>query len=61
MELYRLLHEQGFGSRKACRKLVEYGLVEIDGVVADDYRQPVDPAAIGELVVDGEPAGAADQ
>lgn len=55
MELYRLLHEQGFGSRKACRKLVEYGLVEIDGVVADDYRQPVDPAAIGELVVDGEP------
>lgn len=55
MELYRFLQQQGFGSRKECRQLVEYGLVEIDGEPAEDYRQPVAIADIGELVVDGEP------
>ncbi|QBJ78084.1 pseudouridine synthase [Aquitalea sp. USM4] len=55
MELYRLLQQQGFGSRKECRKLVEYGLVEINGEVAEDYRQEYLPADIEELVVDGEP------
>ncbi|MDN0081256.1 16S rRNA pseudouridine(516) synthase [Crenobacter sp. SG2305] len=53
-ELYRLLHEQGFGSRKECRKLIEAGLVAIDGEPAADYRQQVDPGALGELEVDGE-------
>lgn len=54
MELYRFLQQQGFGSRKECRKLVEYGLVELDGLLAQDYRQSVDVAAVGEMVVDGE-------
>ncbi|HJU49407.1 MAG TPA: pseudouridine synthase, partial [Pseudogulbenkiania sp.] len=55
MELYRLMQQQGFGSRKECRKLIEHGLVELDGAVVDDYRLEVDPAAIDELVIDGEP------
>ncbi len=55
MELYRLLQQQGFGSRKECRKLVEYGLVEINGEVAEDYRQVCSLDDIDELVVDGEP------
>lgn len=55
MELYRLMQQQGFGSRKECRKLVEHGLVELDGAVVDDYRLEIDPAAIDELVIDGEP------
>jgi 16S rRNA pseudouridine516 synthase len=49
------LQQQGFGSRKECRKLVEYGLVEINGAVAEDYRQEWSPTDIEELVVDGEP------
>ncbi|WP_028535086.1 pseudouridine synthase [Paludibacterium yongneupense] len=55
MELYRFLQQQGFGSRKECRQLVEYGLVEIDGHLAQDYRLPVDVAMISALLVDGEP------
>lgn len=55
MELYRLLQQQGFGSRKDCRKLIEHGLVELDGEVVDDWRLEVDPEQLGELVVDGEP------
>lgn len=55
MELYRLLQQQGFGSRKECRQLVDYGLVEINGEVAEDYRADIDLASIDELVVDGEP------
>lgn len=35
--------------------MVEYGLVEINGAVAEDYRQDWTPAEIDELVVDGEP------
>jgi len=54
-ELYRLLHEQGFGSRKDCRKLIEAGLVLIDGEAVLDHRHPVDPAALDEIEVDGEP------
>ncbi|NDV11273.1 pseudouridine synthase [Crenobacter caeni] len=55
MELYRFLHQQGFGSRKECRQLVEYGLVELSGSACDDWRLDVDPAALSGLVVDGEP------
>lgn len=35
--------------------MVEYGLVEINGTVVEDYRQQWLPADIAELVVDGEP------
>lgn len=55
MELYRFLQQQGFGGRKACRELVDYGLVELDGVPASDWRMAVEPAAIRTLCVDGEP------
>ena len=54
MELYRLLQQQGFGSRKDCRKLIDYGLVALDGVPAHDWRQEVDPARLRTLTVDGE-------
>lgn len=54
MELYRFLQQQGFGSRKECRKLVEGGLVEVNGVPAGDYRELIDPERVDELVVDGE-------
>ncbi|WP_174872959.1 pseudouridine synthase [Vogesella oryzae] len=54
MELYRLLQQQGFGSRKECRQLIDYGLVAIDGVDANDWRQPVDAANIRTLTVDGQ-------
>ncbi|TCP09122.1 ribosomal small subunit pseudouridine synthase A [Crenobacter luteus] len=55
MELYRLLHEQGFGGRKACKELVEAGLVEVDGEVVDNARARVDPDTLETLLVDGEP------
>ncbi|MFC3531538.1 pseudouridine synthase [Vogesella facilis] len=54
MELYRLLQQQGFGSRKECRQLIDYGLVAIDGVDASDWRQTVDAANIRTLTVDGQ-------
>lgn len=55
MELYRFLQQQGFGSRKECRQLVEYGLVSINGCEADDYRQDVCAQDIQHLLVQGEP------
>ncbi|MEQ6289850.1 pseudouridine synthase [Vogesella sp. GCM10023246] len=54
MELYRLLQQQGFGSRKECRQLIDYGLVAVDGVDADDWRQQVDAANVRSLTVDGQ-------
>ena len=54
MELYRLLQQQGFGSRKECRKLIEYGLVAVDGETIDDWRAPMAVDAIHTLTVDGE-------
>ena len=36
MKLERILQNQGFGSRRQCRQLVELGEVRIDGVVVDD-------------------------
>ncbi|MGL6070716.1 pseudouridine synthase [Craterilacuibacter sp.] len=55
MELYRFLQQQGFGSRKECRKLLEYGLVEINGEINDNWRADVSAADIRTLVVDDEP------
>ncbi|MFC3627463.1 pseudouridine synthase [Vogesella amnigena] len=54
MELYRLLQQQGFGSRKECRQLISYGLVAVDGEVIDDWRAPVAVESISTLTVDGE-------
>ncbi len=53
MQLERLIHSQGFGSRKECRALIRAGMVVIDGQVADDPRR--DFAAEGlRFEVDGE-------
>lgn len=54
IELYRFLHEQGYGSRKTCRQLVETGCVAIDGVLQDEYRALVDPAGVTSIAIDGE-------
>ena len=55
MELYRLLQQQGFGSRKECRKLIEYGLVDLNGETEFDWRREISPQAVHSLCVDGEP------
>ncbi|WP_046158030.1 pseudouridine synthase [Chromobacterium vaccinii] len=55
MELYRLLQQQGFGGRKECRQLIEYGLVEVNGEVVDNYRAQFELADIASLTVDDEP------
>ncbi|MCB5187844.1 16S rRNA pseudouridine(516) synthase [Methylobacillus caricis] len=39
MQLERILHSQGFGSRKICRSLIRHGLVSVNGEVCD---QPFD-------------------
>lgn len=55
MELYRFLQQQGFGGRKACRELVDDGLVVLDGMPAASWRMAVDPAQVQSLVVNDEP------
>lgn len=36
MQLERILHAQGFGSRKACRIMIRHGEVEVNGEACDD-------------------------
>lgn len=55
MELYKFLQQQGFGSRKACRQLIEYGLVEVAGARIEDPAYAIDPCTRDILLVDGEP------
>lgn len=55
MELYRFLQQQGFGGRKACRELVEAGLVQLDGQPAHNWRMALDMTAPPALTVNGEP------
>jgi len=55
MEFYRLLQQQGFGSRKECRKLIEYGLVDLNGDTEFDWRREITPHEVHSLRVDGEP------
>lgn len=52
MQLDKALQSQGFGSRKACRLLVNRGEVRVNGVTADDPDAQVDPASL-ELNVAG--------
>lgn len=52
--LDRILQSQGFGSRKACRAMVEAGLVTVGGVPALEYDRPYDTAGL-EFSVAGEP------
>jgi 16S rRNA pseudouridine516 synthase len=50
MQLERLLHTQGFGSRKECRALIRAGYVSVAGVPCDDPFADFDPGSS-----DGQP------
>jgi 16S rRNA pseudouridine516 synthase len=46
MQLERILHSQGFGSRKECRALIRDGRVAIAGEVIDAPFEEFDPAGL---------------
>lgn len=50
--LERILHGQGFGSRKTCRQLIRAGRVELEGRVADDPFLELESVGL-VFVVDG--------
>ena len=54
LTLEKILQSQGFGTRKACRGLVDAGAVRIAGEIAEDWRAAVDTAGL-VFEVDGEP------
>lgn len=54
MQLERILHSQGFGSRKACRALIRGGRVEVAGEVRDDPFADLPTDGLG-FAIDGEP------
>jgi 16S rRNA pseudouridine516 synthase len=45
MQLERLLHAQGFGSRKECRGLIRAGHVSVAGIPCDNPYADFDPAS----------------
>lgn len=45
MQLERILHSQGFGSRKECRALIRAGCVRVAGVPCDDPGADFDPGS----------------
>lgn len=53
MQLERLLHAQGFGSRKECRALVREGRVTVQGRICDDPFAEFEAAGL-QFTVDGE-------
>lgn len=48
----RILHEQGFGSRRECRALVRKGRVRVEGAPVDDPFAPFDAAGLNLSVDD---------
>ncbi len=59
MQIERLLHSQGFGTRRQCRALVRAGLVRVAGEACDDPFADFEPGASGgepglAFEVDGE-------
>lgn len=54
MQLERLLHSQGFGTRKACRALVRAERVTVNGEPCDDPFAEFTPFHL-DFTVDGEP------
>ena len=54
MQLERILHSQGFGSRKACRIMVRQGEVAVNGDACDDPFAEFDTANLN-FSVNGEP------
>lgn len=53
MQIERILHSQGFGSRKLCRALIRAGRVSIAARCVDDPFADFDPAGL-VFTVDGE-------
>lgn len=53
MQIERILHSQGFGSRKLCRALIRAGRVSIAARCVDDPFADFDPAGL-VFAVDGE-------
>ena len=54
MQLERILHSQGFGSRKACRRMVRHHEVTVNGTPCDDPFAEFDPAGL-DFTVHDEP------
>ena len=54
MQLERILHSQGFGSRKACRILVRHHEVTVNGKECDDPFAEFEPEGL-QFTVHGEP------
>ncbi len=52
LSIERLLQSQGFGNRKACRSLVNAGVVQIGGQVCEDPDAVVDPQGLTFSVYD---------
>ncbi|HTJ91560.1 MAG TPA: 16S rRNA pseudouridine(516) synthase [Pararobbsia sp.] len=52
MILERILHSQGFGTRRQCRALIQSGAVTIDGTVIDDPDAEYLPAGLS-FAIDG--------
>lgn len=46
MQLERILHAQGFGSRKACRIMIRHGEVKVNGEVCDDPFAEFEPQGL---------------
>ena len=53
MQIERILHSQGFGSRKLCRALIHAGRVSVAGLAIDDPRTEFAPEGL-EFCVDGQ-------
>lgn len=53
MQLERILHSQGFGTRRECRALVRAGRVSVAGRSGNDPFAEFDPAGL-EIAVDGQ-------
>jgi 16S rRNA pseudouridine516 synthase len=53
LTLDRILHTQGFGTRKWCRQLIDAGEVCIDGIEFTDSKTPVETAGL-EFTIYGE-------
>lgn len=54
MQLERILHSQGFGSRKACRVMVRHHEVTVNGEECDNPFAEFDPVGL-QFTVRGEP------
>ena len=54
MELERILHRSGFGTRRACRALIRHGRVTVNGEACDNPFADVDTADL-VFTVDGQP------